>query len=131
LPISQCVDRVGEALALRMAAYMLDYRVTEDPVIMTANYLPRQIAGVGLVDADPSGNFSGFGFELDDMKDSRTDRRASPRLGQIPFEQRTVHLAEGVDRGRGEELGEPFNRADRPAAGLQAEPVPAAPPGPR
>ena len=62
MPISRCVDRVGEALALRMATYMFDYLVREDQVILTASYMSRQIAGVRLVHADPSGNFSGFGF---------------------------------------------------------------------
>ena len=55
------------------------------------------------------------------------------QVGQIPFQNRPVHVGElgDVHRRGGEELGEPFGCPDSPAAGLQAEPgadAPACPP---
>src|SRR5260221_13735452 len=54
------------------------------------------------------------------------------QVGQVLLEQRPVHVAEpgDVHRRGGEELSEPFNRADCPAAGLQAEPGTDPPAGP-
>ena len=75
MPISQCADRVGEALALRMAAHMFDYRIREDQVdTRRCSYMSRQIAGVRRRRRAGNIYFGGFGFEVHNMHGGRTDR---------------------------------------------------------